>query len=96
MSTTQPSTPALDRLSTICAQMTKSLNEFRRGVQEAKVEHQRQIEKLQQERDAALLMVERLNENINSDPNGIGGGAGGGGGMDAHPAKKVQVSGVDF
>ena len=45
----------LDRLKTLCAQMTKATNEFRRCLNEAKELHARQIDRLQRERDAAIL-----------------------------------------
>lgn len=56
-----------DRLKTICAQMTKATNEFRRCITEVKEAHARQIERLQRERDAAL-MAARVHADVD-DPN---------------------------
>lgn len=56
-----------DRLKTICAQLTKITNEFRRCITEVKESHVRQIERLQRERDAAL-MAARVHADVD-DPN---------------------------
>lgn len=45
----------MERLKTLCAQMTKASNEFRRCLSEVKEIHVRQIDRIQRERDAALL-----------------------------------------
>lgn len=58
-----------DRLKTICAQMTKATNEFRRCITEVKEAHARQIERLQRERDAAL-MAARVHADVD-DPNNV-------------------------
>lgn len=58
-----------DRLKTICAQMTKATNEFRRCITEVKEAHARQIERLQRERDAAL-MAARVHADVD-DPNNM-------------------------
>lgn len=60
----------LDRLKSLCAQMIKVANEFRRCINQAKECHIRQIERIQRERDAALVAA-RVHEV--DDPNGIGG-----------------------
>lgn len=73
----------LDRLTTLCAQMTKATNDFRRCINEAKELHVRQIEKMQQERDAALLAA-RVHED-NDDPNHMNQIPG----MEMPPSKKV-------
>lgn len=59
----------LDRLKTLCAQMTKATNEFRRCINEAKELHARQIDRIQRERDAALLAA-RVHGDVD-DPNNI-------------------------
>lgn len=59
----------LDRLKTLCAQMTKATNEFRRCINEAKEVHARQIDRIQRERDAALLAA-RVHGDVD-DPNNI-------------------------
>lgn len=74
----------LDRLTTLCAQMTKATNDFRRCINEAKELHVRQIEKMQQERDAALLAA-RVHED-GDDPNHMNQIPG----MEMPPAKKVK------
>lgn len=61
----------LDRLKTLCAQMTKATNEFRRCINEAQALHSRQIEKIQRERDQALLAA-RVHGDVD-DPNNLGG-----------------------
>lgn len=58
----------LDRLKTLCAQMVKATNEFRRCINEARDCHARQIERMQRERDAALLAARVHSED---DPNSI-------------------------
>ncbi|XP_031617221.1 deformed epidermal autoregulatory factor 1 isoform X2 [Contarinia nasturtii] len=58
-----------DRLKTICAQMTKATNEFRRCIMEVKEAHARQIDRLQRERDAAL-MAARVHADVD-DPNNV-------------------------
>lgn len=45
----------MERLKNLCAQMTKTSNEFRRCLSEVKEIHTRQIDRVQRERDAALL-----------------------------------------
>lgn len=50
--------------------MTKATNEFRRCINEAKELHVRQIEKIQRERDAALLAA-RVHGDVD-DPNNMG------------------------
>lgn len=74
----------LDRLTTLCAQMTKATNDFRRCINEAKELHVRQIEKMQQERDAALLAA-RVHEDAD-DPNHMNQMPG----MEMPPSKKVN------
>lgn len=59
----------LERLKAICAQMTKSTNEFRRCIAEVKDVYGRQIERLQRERDAAL-MAARVHADVD-DPNNM-------------------------
>lgn len=59
---------SLDRLKTICAQMTKATNEFRRCLLEVKEVHARQIERLQRERDAAL-MAARVHTDVDDSNN---------------------------
>lgn len=49
--------------------MTKATNEFRRCITEVKEAHARQIERLQRERDAAL-MAARVHADVD-DPNNI-------------------------
>lgn len=49
--------------------MTKATNEFRRCITEVKEAHARQIERLQRERDAAL-MAARVHGDVD-DPNNI-------------------------
>lgn len=75
----------LDRLTTLCAQMTKATNDFRRCINEAKELHVRQIEKMQEERDAALL-VARAHED-GDDPNNMQHMPG----IDLPPSKKVNL-----
>lgn len=58
-----------DRLKAICAQMTKATQDFRKYLGEAKELHARQIERMQRERDAAL-MAARVHADID-DPNNI-------------------------
>lgn len=59
---------SLDRLKTICAQMTKATNEFRRCLLEVKEVHARQVERLQRERDAAL-MAARVHADVDDSNN---------------------------
>lgn len=49
--------------------MTKATNEFRRCITEVKEAHARQIERLQRERDAAL-MAARVHADVD-DPNNV-------------------------
>lgn len=63
-------TQPFDRLQQLCAQMTKTTNEFRRCISEAKEMHQRQVEKLQQERDTALLAA-RVHDEMDDPNNGL-------------------------
>lgn len=49
--------------------MTKATNEFRRCITEVKEAHARQIERLQRERDAAL-MAARVHAEVD-DPNSV-------------------------
>lgn len=58
----------LDRLRSLCSQMVKLTNEVKRYVAETKEVHTRQIERLQRERDTAILAASQL-----EDPNSIGG-----------------------
>lgn len=58
----------LDRLKALCAQGVKTLNEIRRCISEAKECHSKQIERLQRERDAALLAARVHSDD---DPNGM-------------------------
>lgn len=57
----------LDRLRTLCSQMVKITNEVKRYLAETKEVHARQIERLQRERDTAILAASQL-----EDPNSIG------------------------
>lgn len=75
----------LDRLTTLCAQMTKATNDFRRCINEAKELHVRQIERMQQERDAALLAA-RVHDDVD-DPNHMANQIQG---IDMAPSKKVS------
>lgn len=56
----------LIRLRALLSTMIKTTNEFKRCLAEAKELHVRQIERLQRERDAALLAASQLD-----DPNAI-------------------------
>uniref|UniRef100_A0A336MFL6 CSON014679 protein n=1 Tax=Culicoides sonorensis TaxID=179676 RepID=A0A336MFL6_CULSO len=56
----------LDRLKSLCSQMIKITNEVKRYLAESKEIHARQIERLQRERDAAILAATQLD-----DPNSI-------------------------
>lgn len=58
-----------DRLKAICAQMTKAAQDFRKYLGEVKELHARQIERIQRERDAAL-MAARVHADVD-DPNNI-------------------------
>lgn len=73
----------LDRLKTLCAQMTKATNEFRRCINEAKELHARQLDRIQRERDAALLAA-RVHGDVD-DPNNVNQGQG----VDMPTTKKV-------
>lgn len=59
----------IDHLKTLCAQMVKATNEFKRCINEAKDIHVRQIERLTRERDAAILSA-RVHNDVD-DPNGM-------------------------
>lgn len=59
----------IDHLKTLCAQMVKATNEFKRCINEAKDLHVRQIERLTRERDAALLSA-RVHNDVD-DPNNM-------------------------
>lgn len=59
----------IERLKTICAQMTKATNDFRRCLREVEEVHARQIDRLQRERDAAL-MAARVHTDAD-DPNNM-------------------------
>lgn len=59
----------MDRLKTICAQMTKATNEFRRCITEVRDVYGRQIDRLQRERDTAL-MAARVHTEVD-DPNNM-------------------------
>ena len=65
--------------------MTKATNEFRRCINEAKELHVRQIERIQRERDAALLAA-RVHGDVD-DPNNIANQIQG---VDMPAAKKVS------
>lgn len=58
-----------DRLKAICAQMTKATQDFRKYLGEVKELHARQIDRIQRERDAAL-MAARVHADVD-DPNNI-------------------------
>lgn len=58
-----------DRLKAICSQMTKATQDFRKYLSEVKDLHARQIERMQRERDAAL-MAARVHADVD-DPNNI-------------------------
>lgn len=45
----------MERLKSLLAQMTKTTNEFRRCLNEVRDTHARQLDRMQRERDAALL-----------------------------------------
>ncbi|XP_063699190.1 deformed epidermal autoregulatory factor 1 [Culicoides brevitarsis] len=57
----------IDRLRSLCSQMVKITNDFKRYLAETKEIHARQIERLQRERDTAILAASQL-----EDPNSIG------------------------
>jgi deformed epidermal autoregulatory factor 1 len=52
----------LDRLRSLSSQMFKALSDFKRCITEAKDLHNRQIERLQRERDAALLAASQVED----------------------------------
>lgn len=72
---------------TLCATMTKATNDFRRCINEAKELQLRQIDKIQRERDQALLAA-RVHGDVD-DPNNIGGQLPG---MDMPATKKVNFT----
>lgn len=58
-----------DRLKAICATMAKATQDFRKYLSEMKESHARQIDRIQRERDAAL-MAARVNTDVD-DPNNM-------------------------
>ncbi|XP_055695489.1 deformed epidermal autoregulatory factor 1 isoform X2 [Lutzomyia longipalpis] len=71
----------LERLKTLCVQMAKTVADFRRYINEAQEIHAKQVERVQRERDAALIAA-RVHDI--EDPNAINIGAG----VDLNGAKK--------
>ncbi|GAB0093059.1 Deformed epidermal autoregulatory factor 1 [Sergentomyia squamirostris] len=71
----------LERLKALCVQMAKAVAEFRRCITEAQEIHAKQVERVQRERDAALIAA-RVHDI--DDPNAMNIG----GGVDLNGAKK--------
>jgi deformed epidermal autoregulatory factor 1 len=61
----------LDRLRSLSSQMFKALSDFKRCINEAKELHNRQIERLQRERDAALLAASQVEDPNSQLPPGV-------------------------
>lgn len=74
----------LERLKSLCVQMAKAIAEFRRCINEAQEIHVKQVERVQRERDAALIAA-RVHDI--EDPNAMNIAAG----VDLNGAKKVRL-----
>lgn len=63
----------LDRLKTYCVQMIKIATDMKRCLTEVKDSHAKQIERLQRERDAAILAASQLDDPniVNQLPPGV-------------------------
>lgn len=62
-----------DRLKALIGQMTKTTNEFRKLLSEVKEVHSRQIERVQRERDAALMAARVHTDVDESNVHGMAG-----------------------